>query len=481
MNQKSLRASVALGALVLCGLLFLPHCTYSENAPFQLNVNKLYGKNNMVDVAVIGSGPAGSAAALYAAQDNLHVVVFEGMEPGGLLTKTSYVENYPGAGKILGPDLVQKIKEDAQRSGAIYVPDYVSAVDLSQWPFVISLDDGTTINALSLILATGAVPYKLKVPGEEEFWGSGVSSCAVCDGRFFEDLDVVVVGGGDSACEEAMQLARAKVRTVTILVRGVKMRASDAMQERLKGYPTIHVRYNVEVKEIIGVDSQVREVKLFNNKDNSYELMPTRGVFLAIGHQPNTQLIKGQITLDEKGYVITKGRSQHTSIPGVYACGDVEDSVYRQAIVAAGSGARAGLDVRAWLTDGGFTPQIAAQFEAFYYAKNNEAKSQIASIDTESFTSQVLQATTPVIVDFYGPNCPTCDQQAIILTALASQYADKVRIVKVDISASPELVQKWKINKIPTVLVFNKGSLVARYSTLASKNDIQEIIATIIS
>jgi thioredoxin reductase (NADPH) len=314
-------------------------------------------------VVILGSGPAGLTAAVYTARAQLEPLVIDGPQPGGQLTITTEVENYPGfASAIMGPVLMDEFRTQALRFGTEIINVWVDRVDLSQRPFTLygkesedSEEITHVINADSLIIATGASAKWLGIPGEapipEGLGGNGVSACATCDGFFFRGREIVVVGGGDTAMEEALFLTKFASK-VTVIHRRNEFRASKIMQDRVFAHEKIQVLWNTEVKEIIGSKEKgVESVRIYNNQTNEESIYPTQGVFIAIGHRPNTDLFKGVLDMDAVGYLKTEGRTMKTNIPGVFACGDAQDAYYRQAVTAAGSGCMAAIDAERFLAE----------------------------------------------------------------------------------------------------------------------------------
>ena len=314
-------------------------------------------------VVILGSGPAGLTAAIYASRAQLDPIVIDGPQPGGQLTITTDVENYPGFAKgIMGPELMTEFREQALRFGTKIVNVWIDSVDLSERPFKLFAKESqdseeitSVIEADTLIVSTGASAKWLGVPGEapvpEGLGGNGVSACATCDGFFFRGRPIVVVGGGDTAMEEALFLTKFASKVVVIHRRD-DFRASKIMADRVKAHEKIEILWNTEVTEILGAkETGVTGVKLNNTVTGETSELATEGVFIAIGHKPNTDLFKGVLDMDETGYLITEGKTMATNVPGVFACGDAQDSYYRQAITAAGTGCMAAIDAERFLAE----------------------------------------------------------------------------------------------------------------------------------
>jgi thioredoxin reductase (NADPH) len=311
------------------------------------------GTTHRTKVLIIGSGPAGYTAAVYAARANLHPILVQGIQPGGQLTITTEVENYPGfAEAIQGPWLMEQMEAQAKHVGTEIISDYITEVDLSRRPFVAKGDGGDEYAADTVIIATGAQARWLGLKGEQEFQGFGVSACATCDGFFYRGRDVVVVGGGNSAVEEAIFLTNF-ANKVTLIHRRETLRAEKIMQERMFRNPKIEYRWNAVIEEIVGGDDPrgVTGVRLKDTETGEISELKTDGVFIAIGHDPATSLFKSQLKMDHEGYIITAPDSTATSVRGVYAAGDVKDKTYRQAITAAGMGCMAALEAEKFLAE----------------------------------------------------------------------------------------------------------------------------------
>ncbi|MCZ8020255.1 MAG: thioredoxin-disulfide reductase [Cyclobacteriaceae bacterium] len=304
-----------------------------------------------IQVLIIGSGPAGYTAAIYAARAGLKPVLFTGPQPGGQLTTTNDVENFPGyPDGINGPQMMVDLQKQAERFGTEIRNAMITSVDFSSYPLQLTVDEKTEVIADAVIISTGASAKYLGIPSETAFANKGVSACAVCDGFFYRGKEVAVVGAGDSAAEEATYLAKLCTK-VHLIVRRSEMRASKIMQQRVLNTPNIEIHWNSETDEILGDDSGVTGVRLLNNKTNEKKTLSIQGFFLAIGHKPNTDIFKGYIDMDETGYIKVQPGSTKTNVEGVFAVGDAADKIYRQAITAAGTGCMGALDAERFLQE----------------------------------------------------------------------------------------------------------------------------------
>ena len=309
-------------------------------------------KSEHVKCLIIGSGPAGYTAAIYAARADLKPVMYQGLQPGGQLTTTTEVENFPGYPQgTMGPQMMEEFRQQAERFGTDIRWGYASSVDFKGPVHKVIIDEEKEITADTVIIATGASAKWLGLESEQRLNGFGVSACAVCDGYFFRNQHVAIVGAGDTAAEEATYLAKLCTK-VYMIVRRDEMRASKAMQDRVLNTPNIEVLFNTETKEVVG-EKTVSAVKVVNNLSGEERVLDVTGFFVAIGHQPNTAIFKGWLDMDKTGYIITKPGSTKTNIEGVFACGDAQDKIYRQAVTAAGTGCMSALDAERYLADRG--------------------------------------------------------------------------------------------------------------------------------
>ena len=456
--------------------------TRSPDRYKSVTMTALTGKNNIIPIAIIGSGPAGLSAGIYAARSKNQTVIFEGHLPGGLLMETTIVDNWPGKPPTEGPVIIEDLRIQAERAGVLFLPDTIAKVDFSVWPYKLTTEEGMAFYALSVVIATGATPRKLGVPGELKYWGHGVTACAVCDAPFFKGEDVVIVGGGDSAIEQATQLAP-YARSITILVRKNRMRAAQSMQERIQSYDHISLKYHVEIREICGDAQGVTGVTLYNSQKEAEEFLPVTGVFLAIGHDPNSELFKDALERDFAGYIRTMSKTQETSVAGVFAAGEVEDNHYRQAGVASGRGIMAALDAVAFLRDIGYDLKVADKLKSQFVAQElfDRAKSvpEVSEI-TDYAAFERIKASNPdslIIIDFFAEYCSSCMAMLPIYAQVAHEFKDRALFFKIDAGSHIELAQKeFLVTKVPCLLVFKGDQLVARYVNPMNKQELTDFV-----
>jgi thioredoxin reductase (NADPH) len=453
------------------------------------------------NVVIIGSGPAGYTAAIYAGRANLKPLVFEGLQaggvPGGQLMTTTDVENFPGfpAG-IVGPALMNAMKQQAERCGAELVTEDVTFVDLSSRPFKVR-SAYHEVETHSIIIATGATAQRLHLPSEPQFWNKGISACAICDGAIpmFRSVELAVVGGGDTAAEEAIFLTKYGSK-VHMLVRRDRMRASKVMQDRVLNHPNIEVHWNSIPVDVYG-DGFLQGIKLQNTSDGSERDLPVGGLFYAIGHKPNTDLFKGQLELDETGYIITRGKSTATDVEGVYACGDVQDHEYRQAITAAGTGCMSALEAERWLSAKGLSQEfhqalLTESDAADRPTSSASSTSNVAEFELTPETStsdtyhegsialrQLYHETDKLImVKYTSPHCGPCHALKPILKKVTDEFVGQMYVIDIDIEADPEIAESAGVIGTPTIQFFKNKDMVGEIRGVKQKSEFREAIAT---
>lgn len=448
--------------------------------------------NTVENLVIIGSGPAGYTAAIYAARANLKPVVFEGFQagglPGGQLMTTTEVENFPGFPQgITGPELMDSMKAQAERWGAELHTEDVTFVDFSQRPFVVRSEE-REVKAYSIVIATGATAKRLGLPGEHQFWSRGISACAICDGAtpIFHRAELAVIGGGDSAAEESIYLTKYG-DTVNMLVRGDKMRASKAMQDRVLSNPKITVYWNSEVVNVFGNDNHMEGVKIRNLKTNEENDLHVKGLFYAVGHKPNTDLFKGQLELDDVGYIVTKPGSVETSVEGVFAAGDVQDHEFRQAITAAGSGCMGAMLAERWLS----VNDLLQEFRQVPAMANNELEQETQKPSTESKEFDV-QATRHeggyalrklfhdsdrlLIVKYVSPGCGPCHTLKPILNKVVDEFDGRIHFVEIDIEKDRDIAENAGVNGTPTIQLFKNQELLVESKGIKPKSQYRQLV-----
>ncbi|HEY9625198.1 MAG TPA: thioredoxin-disulfide reductase [Crinalium sp.] len=446
------------------------------------------------NLVIIGSGPAGYTAAIYAARANLKPFVFEGFQagglPGGQLMTTTEVENFPGFPEgITGPQLMDRMKAQAIRWGAELVTEDVTHVDFSQRPFVIRSDE-REVRAHSVIVATGATAKRLGLPCEHQFWSRGISACAICDGAtpIFRGAELAVIGGGDSAAEEAVYLTKYGSH-VHLLVRSDKMRASKAMQDRVLSNPKITVHWNTAPLDVFGEEDHMKGIKIQNTQTNEEGMLHVRGLFYAIGHTPNTSLFKGQLELDDVGYVVTKPGSVETSLEGVYAAGDVQDHEYRQAITAAGTGCMAAMLAERWLSLNGLAQEFHQTADSERPAEEQHHKTeeeQAAEFDLArtrheggyALRKLYHESDRLIVVKYASPTCGPCHTLKPILSKIVDEFDGQIHYIEIDIEADPEIAESAGVTGTPTVQFFKDKALLTQLKGVKPKSQYRETIQT---
>lgn len=448
---------------------------YKSRGPI-ITLEIVEDKDNLVPFLVLGSGPASLSAALYGARTKIRTVVLKGNQPGGQLTGTTYVENWPGIRKIRGPEVVQDLEAQAAQFGAIMVNDSAKSVDFSQWPYLVVTEEGKQLYAMAVFIGTGSTPRRLGIPGEEKYWGRGVTTCAICDAPFHKGHDVVVVGGGDSAVEEALELAP-YVNKVTVLVRTDKMRASPSMIEQMNRCDNIFLKYNMQVVEVKGDGEHVTSIVVKDTHTKKVEEWPTiKGLFLAIGHEPNTKIFNGQVATTPNNYIKLDSRRQQTSVPGVFAAGDVADDRYRQAGVAAGDGIKAGLDAVWWLGHLGYNSTVESKLEACFFDPHFDARVEVGQVTSIAELDGLIEEHKEkiIILDFYTQFCPSCMHMMPVIEWVGTKMSDKVIFLKVNASISFDLVKKYRADQVPFFVVLKKGKVVETTSDVMDRNQMYQ-------
>ena len=444
------------------------------------------------NLVIIGSGPAGYTAAIYAARANLKPSVFEGFQagglPGGQLMTTTEVENFPGFPQgITGPELMDKMKAQAVRWGAELYTEDVLEVDLSQRPFVVRSEE-QEVRTNSIVIATGATAKRLGIASEHQFWSRGISACAICDGAtpIFHGAPLAVIGGGDSAAEESIYLTKYGSQ-VNMLIRGEKLRASKAMQDRVLNNPKIKVHWNTEVDDVFGNEHHMEGLKVRNTKTGETSELHVKGLFYAVGHTPNTSLFKGQLKLDDVGYIVTKPGSVETSVEGVYAAGDVQDHEYRQAITAAGTGCMAAMLAERWLSASG----LIQEFHQVAETPDNELEPE--PVQTAAPTQEFdLNATRhqggyalrklfhdsdrPLLVKYVSPGCGPCHTLKPILNKVVDEFDGKIHFVEIDISQEQAIAEQAHVSGTPTVQLFKNQELLTEIRGIKPKSQYRQLI-----
>ena len=447
------------------------------------------------NLVIVGSGPAGYTAAIYAARANLSPVLITGFQrggiPGGQLMTTTHVENFPGfPDGVLGPDLMDLMKAQATRWGTRLIEADADRIDLSQRPFRIEVES-EIIESQALIIATGASANRLGLPNEERFWSKGISACAICDGATpqFRSEELAVVGGGDSACEEAVYLTKYGSH-VHLLVRSDRLRASAAMSDRVQANPQISVHWNTEVSDVQG-DDWLNSLQLRRRDSGVDEQLAVRGMFYAIGHTPNTELVRNQLDCDQTGYLITKPGRPETSMDGVFAAGDVADGEWRQGVTAAGSGCQAALAAERWLSHHNLATLVSRDQAEPAKAETPQttAETTEATYDSDALWQKGSYAlrklyhdsSRPLLVVYTSPSCGPCHVLKPQLKRVLDELHGEAQGIEIDIEADQEIAQQAGVNGTPTVQLFFDKQLKQQWRGVKQRSEFLASIRSVLT
>lgn len=442
--------------------------SYAEPLIEVLASKDLHGKN-LVPVAVIGAGPAGLGAAIYTARAGLPTIVFMG--PGDTLTQAHHVENWPGKKRETGAHIIEDLQKQAASFGAVLVPKTIEKVDFSGWPRALFTEDGEKIHALAVIVATGGSPKTLDVPGVKEYWEKGIRICAICDAPFDKGKEVAVVGGGDIGVDKALQLT-AFAKKVIIFEKEADLTAMMAAKNYVAQSPNIVVTCNAVIKQIKGDGSRVTSVEVLDKSSGKTYEVPVQSVYFAIGFTPNTNFLHNALSTDEEGYIVTHGKTQKTSVEGVFAAGSVEDSLYQKGGTAIGRGFQAGLDAIKFLTQQGFNKEIENQLSEYFYRPEtfSYALPEIKSL--QELTSYIQKNPT-IVLNFYSPSCSMCKAMVPIIEKVASQYYHTIPTVKINIEEHAQLATHYQVSSVPTLLMLKNDHVVSQISGRKSNEELK--------
>jgi len=501
-NSNSIQSFIITAAVFVgaAGVIYFSFLSQTNRPSYVMSADTMTA--DTYPVVIVGGGVGGLTSAVYLSLANIKTYVAEGDTPGGLLTQSHSVRNWPGEIDSPGAAITEKLRSQALRAGAAIKREIVTSIDLSSWPYTLTVqsvddkNDTKTIRALSVILGVGAKSNYLGIPGEEQYWGRGVTNCAVCEGSLYKDRVVCVVGGGDSAMEEASYLSEI-AKKVYVFVRSDKLRALDNRKDEVLAKSNVEFVFNTLMRAVVGDGQRVIGVVTQDKESDEHKTVPMDGVFLAVGFTPNTAMLEGQVNLTSRKY-IKLYHDQETSVSGVYAVGDVVDPVYKQAVTASGDGCRAALQSIAFLQACGYSAQKSAEPQSLQKEKMASVGGKpleessdavdglhfsaggVIEVSSENDFYQLFNMGKPVLVDFYATWCMPCKRVAPLFKKLAKEYAGEMIFAKVNIDSVGTIGQSERLQGVPTFIAYVDGKPVAREEGALSQSRFKEIIDPIV-
>lgn len=441
------------------------------------NLDLLKNKKNIAPIAIIGSGPTGLSAGLYGARSGIPTYIFTGPKPGGLIIDTRSIENWPGVPKMSGKSAIDLLRKQTEGFGACIVPKTIIKVDFSQWPFILSTQDGEKIAALSVIIATGAVPRKLGVKGENVYWNKGILSCALCDAPLSKGQQTVVIGDDDLAIERVFQLAP-YASAIELLVPGPQLNASYHLQEKLRELPQLHISYNTKVKKVLGNGKRVTDLLLRNTQSKKETLFKTRWVYLSVGFEPDSTLFKHILKLTPTGYIKADCETQKTSIPGIFAAGAVvSEGRKNQVSLVTAQGIKAALSAIDFVRKLGPDSKTKPIIEKILYKPvipENGDEKKICINNQKEFKEKVLESKRTVLLYLFDPACAHCSKTKPNVIEVANDKPERVYLL--DMTQVPDIAAEYKVSHVPSYILFKDGKEIARASGPMSKKKIEQFL-----
>jgi len=471
--------------LVFFLIIIVNYLTYASAKESEIyltdeDIKNLYEAKNRTDIAILGSGPAGLSAAIFSARRGIPTYIFNGPNHLGYLKEGLSVENIPGADSDSGMNIMKKLEEQARHFGAHFIDDTIEDIDLTVWPR--KLKGGKQeYSAEAIIISTGAKSKSLGIAGEPTYTYKGIMPCGLCDAHLAKDQDIIIIGGGDCAAERVFQLVP-YAKSITLLVRSDAMKALPSMQRKIKDMPTVKILCNKEAVKFVGDGKHLTGVEALDKKTNKIDLLPAKWVFLSIGFIPNTALFKNHLELDEEGYIKINFATQETSVPLVYAAGNVCDPRYKLAATCIGSATQAAFNASQAITHLPITREMAEKIQHnAFIPDESDLENKIPELKDESELEKIIKDNKFVFVDFFISTCPECRRVGNILNSLASKYKDKMTFIKVEDNKFDSLSKAYDIQYVPTLMLFGNGNMIYRIQDQVTEQEIEQKILDVIN